>query len=335
MQRFFYPILLGLFFMGNLIPRSLWSQEYLIQTQRFSVEEGLSNRFVYSAVQDDLGFMWFGTKHGLNRYDGYQFKILTAEKDGLQSNVTVGLRKDSEGMIWVTYANTNDQLTAVKKVDILNPWTLEVKSFDETFGVDCPLKEKDIKRIEEHKKERLIITTKKGKAFSYSQEEGFQNIYTTDSTTIISKLLYSSNGYWIHSNDQLLYLDTKTNQLDTIIYDSLYTFDQFKNKLILQRQRPLNRDNPYAFHAYPLEKSFPDELENVEGTVLEYFEEWWTIKGLEFILTKRNFIVTNSTGQKIFEYKPIYNYLRDAYVDNQYNIWLCSDGEIVKVHCLS
>lgn len=42
--------------------------------KHYQVENGLSNNTVYASIQDDKGFMWFGTKDGLNRFDGYTFK---------------------------------------------------------------------------------------------------------------------------------------------------------------------------------------------------------------------------------------------------------------------
>ena len=38
---------------------------------------GLSQGYVYDILQDRDGFMWFATKDGLNRYDGYSFKVYT------------------------------------------------------------------------------------------------------------------------------------------------------------------------------------------------------------------------------------------------------------------
>ena len=38
-------------------------------------QNGLSNGRVTSIIQDSLGFMWFGTKNGLNRYDGHSVRV--------------------------------------------------------------------------------------------------------------------------------------------------------------------------------------------------------------------------------------------------------------------
>ena len=43
--------------------------------RHYQVENGLSNNTVFCCVQDKSGFMWMGTKDGLNRFDGYNYKI--------------------------------------------------------------------------------------------------------------------------------------------------------------------------------------------------------------------------------------------------------------------
>ena len=48
-------------------------------------EDGLSNGFVTCIYQDEQGFMWFGTAHGLNRYDGYEFRSWYSEVDNANS----------------------------------------------------------------------------------------------------------------------------------------------------------------------------------------------------------------------------------------------------------
>jgi signal transduction histidine kinase/ligand-binding sensor domain-containing protein len=45
-----------------------------IYFRHYQVEQGLANNTVFAVYQDSRGFMWFGTKEGLNRYDGSVFK---------------------------------------------------------------------------------------------------------------------------------------------------------------------------------------------------------------------------------------------------------------------
>ena len=42
--------------------------------QHITIEQGLSQSTVYAVVQDTSGFMWFGTRDGLNRYDSRKIR---------------------------------------------------------------------------------------------------------------------------------------------------------------------------------------------------------------------------------------------------------------------
>ena len=53
----------------------LWLQAQSPYLETISIEQGLSQGFVPSICQDEEGFLWFATKNGLNRYDGYHFKV--------------------------------------------------------------------------------------------------------------------------------------------------------------------------------------------------------------------------------------------------------------------
>src|SRR5688500_3296477 len=41
----------------------------------YGVKDGMSGNGVMSILQDSRGFMWFGTRNGLNRFDGSSFKV--------------------------------------------------------------------------------------------------------------------------------------------------------------------------------------------------------------------------------------------------------------------
>lgn len=66
-----------------------------------STNEGLSQNTVNVILQDKQGFMWFGTKDGLNRYDGQKFRLFQKENSSLGNNFITALYEDPNGSIWV------------------------------------------------------------------------------------------------------------------------------------------------------------------------------------------------------------------------------------------
>ena len=66
--------------------------------------EGVSHIRVSHIVEDDAGFLWFGTQDGLRRYDGYrtrQFRHDPQNPNSLSSNFILGLCKDRTGKLWI------------------------------------------------------------------------------------------------------------------------------------------------------------------------------------------------------------------------------------------
>jgi len=68
------------------------------------IEKGLSQTSVLAICQDKKGFMWFGTRNGLNRYDGYNIKVYqfsAADSLSISHNYVVSLLSDSHQNLWV------------------------------------------------------------------------------------------------------------------------------------------------------------------------------------------------------------------------------------------
>lgn len=83
-----------------------------VRFARLSTRDGLSQTRVLQILQDDRGFMWFGTQYGLNRYDGYTFKLfkhVPERADSLSSVYVYSLFKDREGTLWVGGEETLDR----------------------------------------------------------------------------------------------------------------------------------------------------------------------------------------------------------------------------------
>ncbi len=79
-----------------------------IKFDRITIEQGLSQNSVTCILQDSMGFMWFGTRDGLNRYDGYGFSIYRHDPENqhsLSSNTIFTLYEDQSGKIWIGTRN--------------------------------------------------------------------------------------------------------------------------------------------------------------------------------------------------------------------------------------
>jgi len=82
---------------------SLLAQFRDFRFRSYTIEHGLSQSSIYVAFQDQMGFMWFGTEDGLNRIDGYNFKIYKtdpADGNSISYNYVKAIIQDREGRLW-------------------------------------------------------------------------------------------------------------------------------------------------------------------------------------------------------------------------------------------
>lgn len=75
------------------------SKQYYFQT--YDIRNGLSHNTVHTILQDKLGFMWIGTKDGLNRFDGITFRVFNKENSNLDNNYITRLLQDKNGLLWI------------------------------------------------------------------------------------------------------------------------------------------------------------------------------------------------------------------------------------------
>ncbi len=99
-----YPngLMLGFFVISFLLQVSAFGQ---FTYEQLTNAQGLSQGYVSSILQDGDGFLWVGTKDGLNRYDGYNFKVFThdaCDSNSISSNEITNLYEDSKGRLWVS-----------------------------------------------------------------------------------------------------------------------------------------------------------------------------------------------------------------------------------------
>ena len=81
--------------------QALWAQ---LRFERFSLNERLSSNSVIRTFNDSEGYIWFGTKDGLCRFDGYDIKIFRSSAftpGRLTNNEIQSIAEDNERKIWV------------------------------------------------------------------------------------------------------------------------------------------------------------------------------------------------------------------------------------------
>ncbi len=103
-----FPRLLFLVISIALLPTVIKAQSGDPVFKQYTTREGLSHNTVNCIVQDSLGFIWFGTMDGLNRFDGYNFKVYKSSPDNKNSlchNMVKSICLDKKGGMWIGTAN--------------------------------------------------------------------------------------------------------------------------------------------------------------------------------------------------------------------------------------
>ena len=80
------------------------SQVRNLKFEHKGIEDGLSHSNVICILQDSRGFVWFGTRNGLNKYDGYTFTIYKNNIDdthSLSNDRIADMLEDEDGNLWI------------------------------------------------------------------------------------------------------------------------------------------------------------------------------------------------------------------------------------------
>ena len=104
-MKYKIALLVLLFISGNVFSQNKY------RLKNISTTDGLSQSSVIAIHQDKFGQMWFGTRDGLNKYDGSKFTIFrndAANKHSISNNDILSIEEDNTGKIWVgTYNGLN------------------------------------------------------------------------------------------------------------------------------------------------------------------------------------------------------------------------------------
>jgi signal transduction histidine kinase/ligand-binding sensor domain-containing protein/DNA-binding response OmpR family regulator len=186
---------LNIFVIGLLLTSNVFSQS--IYFNRLTTEHGLSNNNVFNIIQDRFGFLWFATDDGLNRYDGYDFKIFRNDpenQNSISDNSVWVLTEDKKGNIWI--GTKNGWLNRFDPVsEIFTRWKIKTED----------VKENAITCVYEDSEEKIWIGTYRQGLYKLDPDSGKLDHWynkpennTSISNNYISSILEDNKGnYWI------------------------------------------------------------------------------------------------------------------------------------------
>ncbi|MDR0792024.1 MAG: histidine kinase [Chitinophagaceae bacterium] len=176
--------------------RYIHAQPYYFR--HYQVENGLSNNAVICSLQDKKGFLWFGTKDGLNRFDGYTFKIFRnnpADTESIGNNFIHSLLEDANERLWVGTENG------------LYRYDPRVEKF-----YKLPFNEIGIVRDIQIDKENNLWFVSNFILYSYNISSGKLISYlTNDSQDVTSVCITNDNNIWISTSNGLIKQFNKKN----------------------------------------------------------------------------------------------------------------------------
>jgi signal transduction histidine kinase/ligand-binding sensor domain-containing protein/DNA-binding response OmpR family regulator len=95
----------------------LLAQAPKLKFKHITTEQGLSNSTIECIFQDSRGFIWFGTRDGLNRFDGYQMTVYrydAKDTNSISDNYIRFIYEDHKHILWIATRNGLNRLNISK-----------------------------------------------------------------------------------------------------------------------------------------------------------------------------------------------------------------------------
>ena len=135
--------------------------------EHITSNDGLSQNDVLCVYQDALGFMWFGTNDGLNKYDGYSFDIYKTrnnDPNSIVGNLFMDITEDQQGDLWIA--------TLGYGLNLYERTTHKFSNFQNDPNDDNTLINNGVKNLYCDRQNRMWLITREGvDMFEIPEEE--------------------------------------------------------------------------------------------------------------------------------------------------------------------
>lgn len=215
------------------------------------VEDGLSETNVKKIIEDKNGFLWIATQSGLNRYDGYNFKVyheIPGDTNSLIHNNITDLFIDSNDRLWVGTSEGlniyNQKMENFKRIDIPDYNIMSITECKKNIiwiGTSNGLykyQNNHLKKITLHLKNTINANIFKIKEFSPGKlligaSGKYMYVFNTDTETISQSIKYPNNQLLGINNEsvQKILIDSQGKTRVAIYGGGVFTLDTINYKL--------------------------------------------------------------------------------------------------------
>ena len=104
----YFIFLLNIWLVGVYAQTPLFTPDNYTRFKNITILQGLSSNRVLDIIQDKYGYMWVATTDGLNRFDGYKFRVFKHNADdstSISDNYITSLTIDNNGLLWIGTKN--------------------------------------------------------------------------------------------------------------------------------------------------------------------------------------------------------------------------------------
>lgn len=190
--------------------------------RHYNNKQGLSHNTVYCSLQDQRGFMWFGTEDGLNRFDGHTFKVYrhnSYNTNSLPSDHLDFLYESSDGKIWVL--TSGGTCWYDYKTDTFHPFRLSSGQNEPEY----------FSAVTEDKHHNLWFISY-NRIVRYNPADGSSRVYPAEKAFQPALVTLTNDGEPLFSDRQALY--TYNREADNFRMIPLLNNAQIDNQIVLQ-----------------------------------------------------------------------------------------------------
>ena len=323
MKRFF---LIGIYFLLFFSSDYCGAQSYIYEANMLTRDDGLANLSTSTIYKDKKGFLWIGTRFGLNRYDGYSFKLYDRENSGLSSNHRIySIREDENGNLWVFFNYKDENF-----IEIFNPQSEKAIPLKQYYEKPLPFSKIRIPKVKDPKK-RIWIYTFAGELFLFKEGQ-FEKMANLPAVMITQIVIDEQENIWLGGLNAIYKINPK-GQVEEHIklpgkLSRLWVEDGHKLWFTIHKKRECQIFSKDSFGIVPLELIKSNQTLNSFQAAVRGPNGFW------YVNAGPNLYLFDADGKYLIHFNELLNEEdKVLFIDYTYStdrVWFATHGGVLK-----